>query len=145
LQWVQSHVWIIRPLRICSVIRIPKMRRTKKRASAPSPPGADQVPEPAVEESREGPFDVFVAPATLVLNDALTGVIGMRLGDQYFPSRAWSDFVATMLSWWINEVWNLGGKRWEATCRFMDGPLTVRIEKEKSGEWSLEGLSGRRA
>jgi len=90
---------------------------------------------------------VEVDASTLAMSShgSITGVVAVRTDGAFFPAARWSDFPVVLLGWWFEPVSRIlaGTSRvWE--CRFMDGPLSVRLEQQHDDVWTLLGLhSGR--
>jgi len=90
---------------------------------------------------------IEVDPSTLAISTSgsITGVIAIRTSDIVFPEAGWSDFPVVILSWWLEPVAQIlagNSKVWD--CRFMDGPYSLRLEKEQNDIWMLRGLYDRR-
>jgi hypothetical protein len=89
--------------------------------------------------------EVDVSTLAMSSHSSITGVVAIRTDDAFFPEARWSDFPVVILSWWFEPVSRIlaGTSRvWE--CRFMDGPLSVRLEQQHDDAWILRGLhSGR--
>jgi hypothetical protein len=74
-------------------------------------------------------------------HDSITGVVAIRADGVSFPDARWSDFPVVILSWWLEPISRIlhGTTRiWE--CRFMDGPLSIRLQQEHEDSWTLTGL-----
>ncbi|MBI3415997.1 MAG: hypothetical protein HY043_11915 [Verrucomicrobia bacterium] len=90
---------------------------------------------------------VEVDASTLAMSShgSITGVLAIRTDGAFFPEARWSDFPVVVLGWWLEPVSRIlaGTSRvWE--CKFMDGPLSVRLEQQHGDVWTLLGLhSGR--
>ena len=90
---------------------------------------------------------VEVDASTLAMSShgSITGVVAIRTNDAFFPEARWSDFPIVILGWWFEPVSRILAGRsrvWE--CKFMDGPLSVRLEQQRDDVWTLLGLhSGR--
>lgn len=60
---------------------------------------------------------------------SLLGEIWLNLGRGPFPEERWSDFVATILSWWLENTASLmNGLSSKQNLPFMDGPFSVELE-----------------
>jgi hypothetical protein len=69
----------------------------------------------------------------------ITGVISISLRQHVFPDSAWSDFVVTVLSWWLSSAYNLASHRDETViCRFMDGPFGFSMELMREDCWHIK-------
>ena len=76
---------------------------------------------------------------------SVTGVVAIRADGGTFPEVRWNDFPVVILSWWLEPVSRIlqGTTRvWE--CRFMEGPLSVRLEQRRGDTWSLVGFRNSR-
>lgn len=58
-------------------------------------------------------------------NGAITGEIYFSANDRFFPEENWSDFVATILGWWINSYANAKSNGQPLELCFMDGPYSI--------------------
>lgn len=56
---------------------------------------------------------------------AITGEIYFSVGDRFFPEENWNDFVATILSWWINNLLSSKNSGHNLEFCFMDGPYSI--------------------
>jgi hypothetical protein len=67
------------------------------------------------------------------------GHLAVKVGENYFPDEQWQDFVQVVLCWWLVAVRELSNfKNTEATLNFMDGPYSMRLQKNEDGElWKL--------
>lgn len=66
----------------------------------------------------------------LSILELVTGRICLRLGDQFFLERDWSDFPVVVLGWWIQAFLKIhSGAENEVDCLFMDGPLAFRLTR----------------
>src|SRR5688572_3706114 len=76
---------------------------------------------------------------------SIAGVVSVRGIDRCFPSGDWSDFPVVILAWWLEPVSRiLEGKSnfWE--CRFMDGPLILRLVQQAGDSWLMTGAHNSR-
>jgi len=74
---------------------------------------------------------------------SITGVVSVRVDNTSFPDTSWSDFPVVILSWWLEPVSRiLQGKTRVWNCRFMDGPISVRLEQQHDDTWTFLGLRG---
>lgn len=74
---------------------------------------------------------------------SVSGRIFLRLDDECFPERDWSDFPVVLLGWWIAGLLTLMDKRNSSVeCLFMDGPFAFRLSRLTSD--LLEVTVGRR-
>ena len=74
-------------------------------------------------------------------NRSITGIITIRAGGVSFPDTRWYDFPVIILSWWLEPVSSvLQDKTRVWNCRFMDGPISVRLEQQHEDSWTLLGL-----
>lgn len=57
----------------------------------------------------------------------------------YFPGQDWSDFVAIVLNWWVDNCRALVFAPWRETYsfQFMDGPIRITAEKVTATEVKL--------
>lgn len=65
---------------------------------------------------------------------AITGSLWVRTDDIEFPERDWSDFVPTVLRWWM-EALSPQPQRGSVSLLFMDGPFEIRLT-ELRGLWT---------
>jgi hypothetical protein len=86
-------------------------------------------------------FDVSVDPNTLHIGSsatlAITGVLAVRIGADWFPEERWSDFAVIVLGWWCRQGAALrsgGPGRFD----FMDGPQLFTVRPRPSGFAELE-------
>ena len=75
---------------------------------------------------------VFVDPSTMSLSATglIHGVITFRIGDYWFPGKAWDDFPVVVASWWLEKL--LKKSRGTRDLFFMDGPLWLVIQHQTS-------------
>lgn len=60
----------------------------------------------------------------------VTGRIILRYGNICFPEAGWNDFVAVVLSWWVEAAIDLCGPTGKSReLRFMDGPFWVDVTR----------------
>jgi hypothetical protein len=72
---------------------------------------------------------------------SITGIVIIRIDGVSLPSVGWRDFPVVILSWWLEPVSTiLQGKSCVWDCRFMDGPITVRMEQQHDDAWTLRCL-----
>jgi hypothetical protein len=65
---------------------------------------------------------------------SITANLEVRIGEFVFPGPGWSDFVAIVLSWWLEALQTLIRGEQAVELRFMDGPYLMYLTRE--------GLSG---
>jgi hypothetical protein len=84
-----------------------------------------------------------VDASTLAMSShgSITGIIAVRTDAASFPDTRWSDFPVVILCWWLEPVSRiLQGKTRVWDCRFMDGPIVVRLEHQRDDTWTLHGI-----
>ena len=55
------------------------------------------------------------------------GEIYFKIGEKYFPSINWTDFISRVLSMWSNEIIELLQGKNDILLMFMDGPYAIHI------------------
>ncbi|HEY5042927.1 MAG TPA: hypothetical protein VIK53_13090 [Verrucomicrobiae bacterium] len=76
---------------------------------------------------------------------SITGVIRIQIDNVSFPDTRWNDFPVVILSWWLEPVCRImQGKTRIWGCKFMDGPVTVRLEQQHDDTWTLRCFHGDR-
>lgn len=97
---------------------------------------------------QEAVFDIKASfPASdlqrcLVAQRSLVSPICVRLGEDYFPEKDWTDFSIIVLSWWLEQVQALRqGLAKDATLRFMDGPYEIVLTTITNEVWAAMPFS----
>ena len=64
----------------------------------------------------------------------------IKVGQFIFPDEGWSDFIIVILSWWIEELYNLKQSKSNKKCEllFMDGPESIECEKIDDNTLNLD-------
>lgn len=93
------------------------------------------------------PLKVHVDPSSFERSDdgLVTGIVFIEVNDVFFPDRVWNDFVAVVLSWWLealDRVLHSSGQ--PQICAFMDGPLQFEIQPDVADQWIVKLVDRRR-
>ena len=95
---------------------------------------------------RRSPFQIALADDLCYDRDEtlFTCTFYCLLGGSAFPDDQWTDFAATVLDWWAEELLRVSSRR-QATfeLRFEDGPFLLEGRKD-GARVLLRGMTGRR-
>lgn len=61
---------------------------------------------------------------------SITGVISLGLGEAYFPSMYWNDFIDVLLGWWSDALLKMYEGSESRDCLFMDGSYHFKLRKQ---------------
>lgn len=56
---------------------------------------------------------------------------------EYYPSRDWTDFGATILGWWMTEIASLNQQSRHGELSFMDGPYAISLSLQEDANCVL--------
>jgi hypothetical protein len=75
-------------------------------------------------------LSLFTDPASFAMSSAgsISGVLSLRLCDEFFPEERWNDLVLPICGSWLESLIRIvRNETQSATVRFMDGPFLARL------------------
>lgn len=77
---------------------------------------------------------------------SITGVVSLRIGNDYFPEQRWNDFLVIVLGWWLDRMLQLWLGQVEdregVKCSFMDGAFYFNVSPLNEERWLVECWKG---
>jgi len=69
---------------------------------------------------------------------SLVGPIWLNAGQLSFPESRWTDFAVVVVREWLEAIRGIGSRgKWQAHCRFMDGPYSFTIDGRSPAVWHM--------
>ena len=84
---------------------------------------------------------------TFYINDSgcVIGVIYFSIGDYFFPSKGWDDFVVAILDWLTQVIIELNfDKKKTVEMPFLEGSFLVSISLNKNSQSTIKFIEGDR-